>query len=202
MSERRFLLLLLLWLAAHAAIRIAGPPVLGPDGVEQAIFTQSIDWSHGFRQPPLYTWLLAGQYALLGPGLAAHLLLRYAPLFLTAFALHRIALRLLGDGRLALTALQLLERPGMGGYLALGLLAGIGVLTRYSYLVFLSGLYLGAPLLWSGPKGPRAPGHAAGPLRSGPGRRLRLPASPARAPAHGWRLPPSACAAPAGCASA
>ncbi len=145
MDERRFLIVLWLWLAAHALVRVLGSPVLGVDDVEQAIFTQSLEWHYGFRQPPLHTWLLIGLYELLGPGLAPHLVLRYGLLFLTAVALHRAALRVLGEPRLAAAAVigyTLLPLYGFGvhqgfthttlqsAFMALGFLAALQVLER------------------------------------------------------------------------
>ena len=145
MDERRFLIVLWAWLAAHATVRVLGSPVLGVDDVEQAVFTQSLDWHYGFRQPLLYTWLLIGLYELLGPGLAPHLVLRYGLLFLTAVALHRAALRLLGEPRLAAAAVigyTLLPLYGFGvhqgfthttlqsAFMALTFLAALQVLER------------------------------------------------------------------------
>ena len=60
----------LLWMLLHVAARVAVSPALELDEAEQALWSQALSWGYG-SQPPLYTWLQAGWFALLGPGVLA-----------------------------------------------------------------------------------------------------------------------------------
>src|SRR3954447_13371695 len=66
------------YLVLHFLLRLWASPNIGTDEVEQALFAQSWAWGYNPRQPPLFTWLLLGAYALFGAGIVAHLALKYA----------------------------------------------------------------------------------------------------------------------------
>src|SRR5271163_2723843 len=76
-DARGFWLLLAIYLAAHAALRLWASPNIGTDEVEQALFAQSWSWGYNPRQPPLFTWLLLGAYKLFGASVLAHVMLKY-----------------------------------------------------------------------------------------------------------------------------
>lgn len=174
--DRLFPLLVLIYCSLHLAVRLWASPNIGTDDVEQALMAQSWRWGYNPAQPPLYTWLLLGTYGLLGPGVLAHMLLKYllvAGCYLSAWlaarqmlpaaaaALATASLLLLfGFGwgvhagvthTLTLTILLFLslavlirlgERPGWGLYGLLGLCAGLGLLSKYSFGLFLLPLLL------------------------------------------------------------
>lgn len=72
----------LLWMLLHVAARVAVSPALELDEAEQALWSQALSWGYG-SQPPLYTWLQAGWFALLGPGVLALSSLKFMLLGLT-----------------------------------------------------------------------------------------------------------------------
>ena len=66
-------------------------PALELDEAEQALWSQTLAWGYG-GQPPLYTWLQAGWFALLGPGVLALSSLKFMLLGLTLVLVWRTAL--------------------------------------------------------------------------------------------------------------
>jgi Dolichyl-phosphate-mannose-protein mannosyltransferase len=116
-SALGFWLLLAVYLAAHAALRLWASPNIATDEVEQALFAQSWSWGYNPRQPPLFTWLLLASYRLFGPGLLAHVMLKYAALGLMYGCAYRCARRLIAapaTAALATWALLLIYGFGWG----------------------------------------------------------------------------------------
>ena len=74
---------------------------LTADDAREAVLAQSLQWGYQARQPPLYNWLVWGAFRLLGPGLLALTLLKYAILVLAFWLLYLTARRILADARLA-----------------------------------------------------------------------------------------------------
>lgn len=170
--EHWFILGLLLYFALHTVIRATGAAALEPDESELVILSQW--WLPGYtNQPPLYVWLQAAAFGVLGLNLAALSILKNALLFLAYLFSFLAARRLCPDARRAMlatlslvligqvaweaqrdlshsvivvtvaaaslyTLLRWLDRPSIGGYLLLGLLFGLGVLSKYNYLLFAS----------------------------------------------------------------
>ena len=65
------------------------------------MLAQSLQWGYQARQPPLYNWLAWGAFRLLGPGLLALTLLKYAVLVLAFWLVYLTGRRILTDPRLA-----------------------------------------------------------------------------------------------------
>ncbi|HET6521383.1 MAG TPA: glycosyltransferase family 39 protein, partial [Geminicoccaceae bacterium] len=103
-SAATVVLAVLVYLAAHVAVRLAMGPTLGLDDAEQALFAQDWAWGYRFRQPPLFTWLLLGLGEFVGVNAVALTLLRYLLLLLTYVCLYLVALRWVADRRLAALA--------------------------------------------------------------------------------------------------
>ncbi|MEQ8967143.1 MAG: glycosyltransferase family 39 protein [Azospirillaceae bacterium] len=93
------------YLLAHFLLRLSQGAVLGIDDAEQILFAQKLQWSYRFEQPPLFTWLLTGAVELLGPGVAAAGVVRYALLALCYAAVYGVARRVIDDPRDAALAL-------------------------------------------------------------------------------------------------
>ncbi|MCG5493454.1 ArnT family glycosyltransferase [Ectothiorhodospira variabilis] len=165
---------LLLGLAAyfllHTVIRATGSSVLELDEAELMVVTQW--WAAGYSgQPPLYAWLQAVAFQVLGANTGSLALVKNTLLFLTYVFIYLSARRLLGDVRLAVLAtlslllipqivwesqrdlshsvmatfmaaasfhvmLRWLDRPTLFHYLLAGVVFGLGVLSKYNYLVF------------------------------------------------------------------
>ena len=80
------------YFALHIVIRVLLSPVLGKDEGEQVLLTQALAWGYG-SQPPLYTWLASGFFAVFGEGVFALTLLKnilLAGTFLLTYASARI----------------------------------------------------------------------------------------------------------------
>jgi len=182
---QNFLALVAGYCLLHGVFRVVVSPSLGRDDLEEAIFAQA--WALGYnpRQPPLYTWMLRGLQDLIGEGVVAHTILKFALFFLTLLFLWLAARRLLG-GRTrhadtlaalagaspflivtfawdalqlythsmvlaatisaALWALLRLEQPGRttGDFLLFGAICGLGLLSKYSFPLFLGTLLVAA----------------------------------------------------------
>ena len=168
----------LLWMLAHVASRVVVSPALELDEAEQALWSQTLAWGYG-SQPPLYTWLQAGWFALLGPGVLALSSLKFMLLGLTLVLVWRTALPLMPERAALWAAASLLLIPAMGweslrdlthsvlltclvaatwwallrqlrqphpsGFALLGLLLGLGMLSKYSFALFAA--VLGGALL-------------------------------------------------------
>ncbi len=166
----------------HVALRWWASPNIGTDEVEQALFAQAWDWGYNPRQPPLFTWLLLSAYALVGPSLLAHLLVKYVALAAMYAAAYRCARRLIVEPALAalatmalvliygfgwgvhtgvthtltmaalifatlLALLRLVERRRALDYLLFGIATGVGLLTKYSFGLFVAPLLIAALLV-------------------------------------------------------
>jgi 4-amino-4-deoxy-L-arabinose transferase-like glycosyltransferase len=95
------LALLLAWAGFHALLRLVLSSALTADDAREAVLAQSLEWGYQGRQPPLYNWLVWGAFRLLGPGLLALTLLKYAVLVLAFWLVYLTARRILADPRLA-----------------------------------------------------------------------------------------------------
>ena len=181
-SLRGFLLAYLGFVALHAGLRFAFSDAIAVDEVVEAVFTQHLALGYDPRQPPLYTWLLYGVHALLGPTAEAFHLLKYTLLGATLLCLRAAAFRMFGDARAATLAalailftyqvgwnvhdgvthtltlmlaiaavIWLLTRLADGGgwldYAALGLVLGLGLLSKYGFAAGPFALAIGA-LAW------------------------------------------------------
>lgn len=167
-----------LYFLLHALARVWLSPSLQTDEAEQVILTQEWRWGYG-SQGPLYTWLQAAVFALLGTSVAALALLKNALLFgtygltflsarevlrrgdqaaLAAAALlfiphlawesqrdqtHLVLASLLAAGTW-LVFLRLAQARSAEAYVLLGLVAALGILAKYNFLVFLAGLVTAA----------------------------------------------------------
>jgi 4-amino-4-deoxy-L-arabinose transferase-like glycosyltransferase len=178
-SPRGTLTLLLVWAGFHVLLRLALSSSLTADDAREAVLAQSLQWGYQARQPPLYNWLVWLAFRLLGPGLLALTLLKYAVLVLAFWLVYLTARRMLADSRLATVgafsflllvpiswtmheslthsvtvlaacagtayAMIRLERePGVGAYTALGLAVGLGLLSKFTYVLFAAALGLAA----------------------------------------------------------
>lgn len=90
-----------LYLFGHFALRLMLSPTLGIDDAEQVLFAQHWAFGYRFRQPPLFTWLLLPVIDLVGPGVLAVSLVRYALLAVTFVFLYLTARLCLADQRMA-----------------------------------------------------------------------------------------------------
>ena len=178
-SPRGTLTLLVVWAGFHVLLRLALSSSLTADDAREAVLAQSFQWGYQARQPPLYNWLVWLAFRLLGPGLLALTLLKYAVLVLAFWLVYLTARRILADSRLATVgafsflllvpiswtmheslthsvtvlaacagtayAMIRLERgPGVGAYAALGLAVGLGLLSKFTYALFVAALGLAA----------------------------------------------------------
>ena len=173
------LALLLLWAGFHVLLRLLLSSALTADDAREAVLAQSFEWGYQARQPPLYNWLAWGAFRLLGPGLLALTLLKYAVLVLAFWLVYLTGRRVLTDPRLAtlgafsfllivpiswtihealthsITVLaacagtvyalvRLGEAPSARAYAAVGLAVGLGLLSKFTYVLFLAALILAA----------------------------------------------------------
>jgi 4-amino-4-deoxy-L-arabinose transferase-like glycosyltransferase len=178
-EPRGTLTLLLAWAGFHVLFRLALSSALTADDAREAVLAQSLQWGYQARQPPLYNWLVWGGFRLIGPGLLALTLLKYALLVLAFWLVYLTARRVLTDPRLAAlgtfsfllilpiswtihealthsvavlaacagtvyAVVRLGDAPSARAYAALGLAAGLGVLSKYTYVLFLAALGLAA----------------------------------------------------------
>lgn len=90
-----------LYLLGHFALRLTLSPTLGIDDAEQILFAQHWSFGYRFRQPPLFTWLLLPVIDLIGPGILAISLVRYALLATTYVFLYLTARLCFHDQRMA-----------------------------------------------------------------------------------------------------
>ena len=103
----------LLWMLLHVAARVAVSPALELDEAEQALWSQALSWGYG-SQPPLYTWLQAGWFALLGPGVLALSSLKFMLLGLTLVLVWHTARALMPERAALWAAASLLLLPNLG----------------------------------------------------------------------------------------
>ena len=205
-EPRGTLALLLAWAGFHVLLRLALSSTLTADDAREAVLAQSLQWGYQARQPPLYNWLAWGAFRLIGPGLLALTLVKYAVLVLAFWLVYLTGRRILTDPRLAtlgafsfllivplswtlhealthsVTVLaacagtvyalvRLGDAPRPRLYAALGLAVGLGLLSKFTYVVFLAALGLGVALrgpVPPAPPEPRDPRHRARRDASGP----------------------------------
>ncbi len=176
-EPRGTLALLLAWAGFHVLLRLALSSTLTADDAREAVLAQSLQWGYQARQPPLYNWLAWGAFRLIGPGLLALTLVKYAVLVLAFWLVYLTGRRILTDPRLAtlgafsfllivplswtlhealthsVTVLaacagtvyalvRLGDAPRPRLYAALGLAVGLGLLSKFTYVVFLAALGL------------------------------------------------------------
>ena len=178
-EPRGVLALLLGWASFHVLLRLALSSTLTADDAREAVLAQSLEWGYQARQPPLYNWLAWAAFRLVGPGLLALTLLKYATLVLAFWLVYLTARRVLDDARLAALGafsfllvapiswtihealthsvtvlaacagtvyalIRLENSPGPRAYALLGLAVGLGLLSKFTYVVFLAALGLAA----------------------------------------------------------
>jgi 4-amino-4-deoxy-L-arabinose transferase-like glycosyltransferase len=95
------LCLILLWASLHTGLRLSLSLTLTADDAREAVLAQSLRWGYQARQPPLYNWLAWGAFRIVGPGLLALTLLKYALLVLAFWLVYLTARRIVRDPRLA-----------------------------------------------------------------------------------------------------
>jgi hypothetical protein len=100
-EPRGALALLLAWAGFHVLLRLVLSSALTADDAREAVLAQSLQWGYQARQPPLYNWLVWGTFRLVGPGLLALTLVKYATLVLAFWLVYLTARRILTDPRLA-----------------------------------------------------------------------------------------------------
>jgi 4-amino-4-deoxy-L-arabinose transferase-like glycosyltransferase len=170
-----FALIVGVYLVLHIALRLWETPIIAKNDVQEAVAAQVWAWGYHPRNPPLHTWLLMGSYSVFGPGLMAHVALKYTLLGgVYAFA-YLCARRLLSTTTVALVAalsmtllgplawtvhtalthtllmavlilatlwaaMRLTDRHRLGDYALFGAMVGLGLLAKYSFLLFLAPL--------------------------------------------------------------
>ena len=174
-TPRGFGIAIAAYVLIHGALRLWASPNIGTDEVEQALFAQSWAWGYNPRQPPLFTWLLLAAYALVGPGMLAHVVVKYVTLGAMYALGDAAARRLIATPALAalatlsivliygfgwgvhtgvthtlvmsalmfaslLALLRLVETRRALDYAMFGLATGVGLLTKYSFGVFVAPL--------------------------------------------------------------
>ena len=82
--------------AVHAAIRVQAPGNVTLDESEQMLMARWFQWGYS-PQPPLYTWLQAALFRVLGESVASLALLRNALQLIVFVGFHLIARREFGD---------------------------------------------------------------------------------------------------------
>lgn len=163
----------LVWMLAHVAARVAVSPALEMDEAEQMLWTQALAWGYG-SQPPLYTWLQASWFALVGSSVLGLSSLKFTLLGLTLVLVWRTARHLMPERAAVWAAASLLLLPNLGweslrdlthsvlltclvaatwwallrqlraprpaGFALLGLVLGLGLLSKYSFALFAAAL--------------------------------------------------------------
>jgi 4-amino-4-deoxy-L-arabinose transferase-like glycosyltransferase len=171
--------LLALYFLLQFALRVlVSGPSLELDEAEQVVLAQQLHWGYG-SQPPLYTWLQTGAFALLGDQVVALALVKNLLLFGLYLLTFLAAREYAGEERPALVAAatllllpqiawesqrdlthsvlataaaaatlyagaRLLRSGRTRHYLLFGACAGLGVLGKYNYAVFLLAFLLAA----------------------------------------------------------
>jgi 4-amino-4-deoxy-L-arabinose transferase-like glycosyltransferase len=165
------------WALLHVLMRLVSSQALELDEAEQMLWSQQWSWGYG-AQPPLYTWLLQGLAALLGPGLLSLSVLKMGLIALTYWFMWRAACEVLSPRSAWWAALSMVWLPMLGwealrdlthtvllgclvaatwwlvlrqirqpqshGFVWLGLVVGLGLLSKYSYALFALALGLAA----------------------------------------------------------
>ena len=101
-AKPRFVLFIILfYLAAHFAMRMAMGEALSVDDSDQALFSQSYAWAYRYKAPPLFVWMLTLLGSLIPVGAFPISLLRYMLLGIVYGLVYLTARRLIADPRLA-----------------------------------------------------------------------------------------------------
>ena len=103
-QPRNVALLIAGYLLVHMGVRLWMGPTLGLDDAEQALFAQQWLLNYRFRAPPLFTWVLVAAGDVIGTGVLAISLIRYALLAMLFGFIYLTARRLIRDERLAALA--------------------------------------------------------------------------------------------------
>lgn len=103
-QPRNVALLIAGYLLVHMGVRLWMGPTLGLDDAEQALFAQQWLLNYRFRAPPLFTWALVAAGDVIGTGVLAISLIRYALLAILFGSIYLTARRLIRDERLAALA--------------------------------------------------------------------------------------------------
>lgn len=165
-----------LYFSLHLLIRVVFSDSLELDEAEQWLFVQWLDWGYS-SQPPLYTWLLKGLFALFGESILITALTKNLCLCALYGFTFLLARRVLGDETRAVLAafslllmppiaweasrdlthtvlvacwvpasllvvLNLFRQPTPGSYALLGLVLGLGFLSKYNFGVHAIALLL------------------------------------------------------------
>jgi 4-amino-4-deoxy-L-arabinose transferase-like glycosyltransferase len=165
------------WALLLVLVRLWSSAALELDEAEQMLWSQQWAWGYG-AQPSLYTWLLMGVAALLGPGLLSLSVLKMGLLALTYYFMWRAAREVLAKRAAWWAAASMVWLPMLGwealrdlthtvllgcmvaatwwlvlrqirqpqpqGFVWLGLVAGLGLLSKYSFALFALALGLAA----------------------------------------------------------
>ncbi|MGI9212278.1 MAG: ArnT family glycosyltransferase [Methylococcaceae bacterium] len=106
-----FCLAIALYFSLHLFLRVGFSDSLELDEAEQWLFVQWLDWGYS-SQPPLYTWLLKGLFAIFGESILITALTKNLCLCALYGVTFLLARRVLGDEpRAVLAALSLLLMP-------------------------------------------------------------------------------------------
>lgn len=103
-SPGGFFRVLAAYIVLAFALRLALFAPASQDDAEQLLFAQSLAGGYNPAQPPLYTWLVVAASSVLGPGLLAVLVVKYACLAAIYAFLFLAAREMLGDLRRAALA--------------------------------------------------------------------------------------------------
>src|SRR5581483_12188109 len=136
-TPRGTLGLLLAWAAGHVLLRLALSSALTVDDAREAVLGQSFEWGYQARQPPLYNWLVWAAFRLLGPGVLALTVVKYAVLGAAYAFVYASARRLLADRRLPpLAAWALLLMAPIGWVVHEALTHSVAVLAAAAATVY------------------------------------------------------------------
>lgn len=93
----RLLAAVALYGVAHTLVRVVFSEVQAVDATVETVFSQTLAWGYNPKYPPLYTWLLWATETVVGPGVLATLILKYALLTVAAGFFFTAARRVIGD---------------------------------------------------------------------------------------------------------
>lgn len=95
-----------LYAAVHVGFRLAASWSLGEDDPIENILVQELRAIYDPRQPPLYGWVLYAVQQVTGPTIVSFLAIKYAALIATGAFIYAIARHAVGNGVLALLAVE------------------------------------------------------------------------------------------------
>ena len=178
LTARQFLILLAVYFGMHVLIRTLLSHSADLDESDQLVLTQKASWGYG-PQPPLYTWIQMGFFAVFGTSIFSLALLKNLLLLGTgvlAFLNARLITRDRVCGMAAAASLffipqfawesqrdlthsvlasavtmatvfaflRLYQSKRLRDYLWFGLCAGLGIISKYNYALFLAALLMTA----------------------------------------------------------